>query len=522
MTTPEWLKGRGYLHITPKINVFERAGELISKIQNPSFVNKHAFFPLIHSIIKERKYKKHPENPKVRAHTHFHNGRHKSAAKSRPLHYATHIDSLIFGYYSHLLSELYEKKIERYSDLHECIIAYRKIAMSEGDEDAGKSTINFAYEVFNSIKQRAESECIVLMFDIKSFFSEIDHKLLKLAWCELLNVNILPKDHYNVFNAATNFRYILRDELRLNGKNGRRRSGFDERKLAEIRKIHGKECFFESLKDFRNAIKGKQITVYKKPFVKAGIAVGIPQGLPISATLANLYLYQFDLAVLQKVVRNLNGFYRRYSDDILIICDKGQETNIKEFVRAEIEKSKVSISNEKTETYLFKPVSTKKGSKLQSFIVNEDGRIEKKPLTYLGFEFSGEKILIKSANLAKFYRRMIYAVKRKAARAVKISKETDTPPVIYKGRLKRLYSRFRLNSAKQFRKNKKLTLRPDGYYEYKFKKVEREHTSNYFSYVRRSSRLMREPGIVKQLKKHKAIFNDAMSRQIMKAQKRMD
>ncbi|PPJ40277.1 hypothetical protein C0063_20550, partial [Pseudoxanthomonas sp. KAs_5_3] len=62
-----------------------------------------------------------------------------------------------------------------------------------------------------------------------------------------------------------------------------------------------------------------------------------------------------------------------------------------------------------------------------------------RPLTYLGFEFYGYKTLIKSANLARFYRRIIYAVKRKALRASRIQSKEGGPFVIFKGQLKRLY-----------------------------------------------------------------------------------
>lgn len=524
---PDWLKGRGYLHITPKIDMGKRAYEFFSKVSNPKFVATHAFFPLIHSVIRERKYKKHPENSSNRAHSHFYKGKYKSSAKIRPLHYATHIDALIFGYYADTLTQLYEANLQQHPGLNNCVIAYRSIPVDETKNAKGKSTINFAYETFKAIAQRSEEEYMVLMFDIKSFFSELDHKLLKTAWCDLLRVSVLPKDHYNVFKATTKFRYILKDDLRLKTNNGRRKSGFDERKLAHIRKVHGKECFFESLEDFRDAIATKQIKVYKKPFVKKDLItglktpVGIPQGLPISAILANLYLYKFDIAVLQKVVHGMGGFYRRYSDDILIVCKKDQSTEIEHFIKGEIGKSKVDISDEKTEKYLFRNHRIgANGDKTASFKIMKDGSIIAKPLTYLGFEFNGENILIKSANLAKFYRRMIYATKRKAIMAVKIAETLGTEPVIYKGRLKRLYGELKLGTVKQFNKSKKLVRHPDGFYRYSSRKSLPKKTSNYFSYVRRASKIMNKSGISAQLRKHRTIFNIAIGKQLERAKQR--
>ncbi|MEJ0063292.1 MAG: reverse transcriptase domain-containing protein [Alphaproteobacteria bacterium] len=46
---------------------------------------------------------------------------------------------------------------------------------------------------------------------------------------------------------------------------------------------------------------------------------GIPQGTPISATFSNLYMTDFDCKV-RDICNSMGAFYRRYSDDILIIC----------------------------------------------------------------------------------------------------------------------------------------------------------------------------------------------------------
>ncbi|WP_431216293.1 hypothetical protein ACQ86N_17665 [Puia sp. P3] len=178
---PSWLKSRGYLHITPKIDLRTRSSEVISKVQNEDFVAKHAFFPLIHSVIKERKYKKLPGKTKARAHSIFSEGKIKSSAKLRPLHYATHIDSMIFGYYAQLISDLYEMELSKFPGLSDCITAYRKIKIEipGREKPVGKSTIHFAKDAFDEIKRRASEGCVVLMFDIKSFFSEINHEKLK-------------------------------------------------------------------------------------------------------------------------------------------------------------------------------------------------------------------------------------------------------------------------------------------------------------------------------------------------------
>lgn len=511
----KWLKNRGYLHITRKWNVKIKRREIYSKVQDASFVSKHAFFPLIHATIKERKYKKHPVTQE-RGHVHKiekdGSTKHKRTAKGRPLHYATHIDALIFSYYSAWLIDLYEIKLSAKENLElsNSIIAYRKIPQSEKIEK-GKSTIHFANEAFTEIKRRSNDGCVVLMFDIESFFSSLNHTKLKLAWAKLLDRpkengeiwKTLPDDHYNVFKACTQFNYILKDNLRIKKNEKGRKGGFDEKKLATIRKNYGIESFFSSPDEFRNKIKSGAIKIYSKQFTdkQTHEQIGIPQGLPISAILANLYLFEFDEAMISDLVTDRSCYYRRYSDDILIICRPDQEDEVKEIVTKKILESSLSISEHKTETFTF----------------FKDKQIEGKPLTYLGFEYNGIEVFIKSANLAKFYRRLIHAVKIKAERAAKFSVENGLKPVIFKSRLIKLYKRFDLNSEREESyKIKRLVKQSSGNYVYRFKAIDpkdldgKPKKANYISYVSRASATMRSSKIFNQIKKRKSVFHQAM------------
>ncbi|WP_158622523.1 reverse transcriptase domain-containing protein [Pedobacter sp. KBW06] len=518
-----WLKNRGYLHLTKKWNTQIKRREIYSKVQDSSFVQKHAFFPLLHAIIKERKYKKHPQTQE-RGHVHKltdeFSVKHKQTAKNRPLHYATHIDALIFSFYAAWLIDLYEKKLKENWELSQSIIAYRRIPQSEKILK-GKSTIHFANEAFKEIKKRSVNGCAVLMFDIESFFSSLDHTRLKGAWAKLLNRPMpsgeiwktLPADHYNVFKACTQFNYILKDDLRLKRIKHGRRAGFDEEKLASIRKQYGIEAFFANPAQLRAAINTKRIRVFSKQFVDkdTGKQVGIPQGLPISAILANLYLLDFDLSIITTLVNERNCYYRRYSDDILIICKPEEKEEINKIVQEKISQVNLKISKHKTETFEFQQSKSLKG----------------KPLTYLGFEYNGLEIFVKSANLARFYRRMIYAVKRKAERAVKISVASGTKPIIFKSRLVKLYKRVDLDSErdKPF-KIKRLVKEDNGNYVYRRPEAEPKNAernkmednktkkSNYISYMRRATNTIDSEKIFGQIKKRKVIFHEAMSKHV--------
>lgn len=514
-----WLKPKCYLHITAQIDVQRREKDLVSKITNPSFIEKYAFYPLIHTNIYERRYKKTPINISKRAHSYINKeGRPVKNSKKRPLHYATHLDALIFGYYAHLLQEKYEQKISKVSGLNDCVIAYRKIPSEI--QDKHKSTIHFAKEIFNEIKSRTikEQECVVLTFDIKSFFSNLNHTILKNAWANVFDFNRLEGDHYNVFKAATQFSYIYLDELRIANKGKGRRYGFDEKKLARIRNTHGTHAFFESPKAFRNKIKDGSIKLYKFPFrdKQTKEPVGIPQGLPISAVLANIYLLEFDKKVLNEVVFKMKGYYRRYSDDIVIVCSKPFAVEAEEFILHAIKESKVEISIEKTERFIFRKVAWgKKEPRITSIKLCDTGEQIGAPFNYLGFEFNGQSTLIKSANLAKFYRRMIYAVKKKAKRAKKMAELVPgSKPFIFRRQLYKLYTTKSPHNYKVRKRWKKIVQIENGDYKLTTKVKKEELRSNYLTYVRRASEIMEEPAIKQQIKKHKAIFNCAIHKHL--------
>src|SRR5690606_19582893 len=95
------------------------------------------------------------------------------------------------------------------------------------------------------------------------------------------------------------------------------------------------------------------IRIHKYPFRKNGKPCGFPQGLPISSTLANLYLLKFDEGIIKNVVEKHNGYYRRYSDDIIVVIDRENMVEVEEYITTSIEDYKLKISEDKTERYIF-------------------------------------------------------------------------------------------------------------------------------------------------------------------------
>lgn len=509
----DWLKVKGYYHISPQISTdWSDNKRIIQKVTNPEYVKNYAFFPLLHVNIKERKYKKHPDNENIRCHSFYKDGKWVKTEKIRPLHYANHMDALIYSYYAYELQKLYENKLKQTEGLSSCITAYRKIPIENSEKNKG--TIHFADDAFKEIRKRtlANGECAVLAFDIKSFFPSLNHKYLYDKWKDLMELNELPKDHFNVFKSATAFSFIYKNDLRKFKNTNGRKSEFDEKQLARIRNLNGFNAFFESPKDFREQVKRGKIRVYKNNFKDKDTKkmIGIPQGLPISALLANLYLLDFDKTILNKLVKEKKCFYSRYSDDIVIICDKNSTQDVEKIVMDEMKKCFVKISDEKTEKFIFKLTE----SKIVSHKIIEDKLIPNLPFIYLGFEFYGDRTLIKSSNLSKFYRRMIYSVKKKCVRAKKIAVINGTKPILFKRQLYKIYRNIDLDKAKTKRKFKTFTKIQNGEFRLNSTEKKIEFRGNYFSYARRASDIMNEPAILNQIKGEKRVFNQAVNKYI--------
>jgi hypothetical protein len=123
----KWFKVKPYLHLTNKLatqgtdskDFKKKREQIIQWIENPDWVKKHAFFPLLRYDIIERKYKKRTieaadgssillqkkeRKGKIRpfrSHKKANpQGKRelKSTRKERPIEFPTHIDSLIYGY----------------------------------------------------------------------------------------------------------------------------------------------------------------------------------------------------------------------------------------------------------------------------------------------------------------------------------------------------------------------------------------------------------------------------------------
>ena len=358
-------------------------------VTNPSQVARHSFYPFIDFIAKSVKVKWDASTKKL-----------EKIPKSRPIAYASHMDSHIYSYYAHKLTRKYEKAVID-GGLETSVIAFRAL---------GKSNIEFAADAFNEISARPESHVICL--DIKGFFDNLDHPKLKMAWASLLGKVTLPSDHFAVFKSITHHSKINRSHLYdllgisiHNPKNGR-----------------VKLC---SPADFRGKVR------------KAGLIVsnpnsyGIPQGSPISALLSNIYMLDFDICINTYVCSH-GGRYFRYCDDMLLIVPPGVKDGVFDLVTEGIKELKLEFQEKKTER--------------RDFFTIGGGLTCEKPLQYLGFLFDGQRVLLRSASLARYSDRMKRGIRLAKAtmekRNLSRTERGDDPRPLFKKLLYKRYSHF--------------------------------------------------------------------------------
>lgn len=82
------------------------AGWVKAFVTDPEKIAKHKFVPLLHRTISQRKFRPAAGAPKNES-----GKRQRSAGepKKRDIFYSSHLDSIIYGYYSHKLTIAYEE-----------------------------------------------------------------------------------------------------------------------------------------------------------------------------------------------------------------------------------------------------------------------------------------------------------------------------------------------------------------------------------------------------------------------------
>ena len=102
---PEWLKFKKYPHIGEPLTSKRDAGWVMEYVQDKDKVATHKFTPLLHKTISQRKFRPNKDASKNKFGKRIRSVQKK---KVRPIFYASHIDSMLYSYYSFLLANAYE------------------------------------------------------------------------------------------------------------------------------------------------------------------------------------------------------------------------------------------------------------------------------------------------------------------------------------------------------------------------------------------------------------------------------
>ncbi|WP_105980181.1 reverse transcriptase/maturase family protein [Staphylococcus simulans] len=339
-----------YLHFDKR----KRYSHVKKYVENPSKISQHAFYPFILKVQKFRRYDKE-------------NG---YKIKERNIFRTAHIDSCIYKYYSFMLSEKYELKLNTLG-ISESVLAYRSAL--------GKSNIDFAAEIINFIYKSKQS--YILVTDFSKFFDTLDHKLMKEALKYCLNEESLSKDWYNVYKSITKFSYYTQEVL--NNKFGN----------ESIQYNTGLKCYFKNAQEFRKFKSDSPLNLEQLKGKK-----GIAQGTAISAILSNVYMLFFDKK-MSDYLSNIGGRYLRYADDIIIVIPSKHCKDVKiQKVKSELldlaeKEMKLNINLDKTHEYYFD----------KDKIVDDKGN--KSKLDYLGFVFDGYNVEMRQKSVSNFYKK---------------------------------------------------------------------------------------------------------------------
>ena len=464
-----WFKPKKYPHIGLPLEPKDRH-KVASYVLNPVKIAQHSFLPLIQRVQISYRYKGKA-------------GIKKRESKKRPISYSSHLDAQIYSFYGQLLEDRYEKYLSRHG-YGDCVIAYRSLPREKNK--GNKCNIDLANDAFSHIRKVSkESEQIVIIADIKSFFGTLNHQLLKAAWKEISGYISLPEDEYAVFKNVTKYAWVNAQEL-FNVYRSQiicqQKTKLANRTLSSMRYFRDKNAIaFCDKADIEYIRKSGMIHRNNNVY-------GIPQGLPISSVLANVYMWSFDRQIFN-FLNQAKGYYRRYSDDIIIVCSANDYDNVTALLKRLISGIKLTIADNKTKVFLTKYENNE-------LIIMDKKTCQPTVIEYLGLSLDKSTIRLKNKSISKYYHKMKRTVNAKTHFA--ISKTDKTGGVLFVQQLLRKFTPIgskRHIILRRNRTNKSL-----------FEYTGLRSFGNFWTYVKKASKICDSPSLMHQLAKNKRIL----------------
>lgn len=345
-------KRKAYTHFDDNIDV-ERVKRLI---ENPKYILRHKFYPLIKYSLQTIKYAKEEDTiEKIKK------------LKNRPISYASHVDRYIYQYYANYYNKMLNRFLES-KKIDESVVAYRL--------DRSFSNITVANDVFNFIISTESSN--IYVGDFKSFFDSLGHTNLKNRIKKISIDNCISQDEYKIYKSITKYSYFEMTDIEKYYID----KGLSKKQIKKLPRY---------FPDNFNQIKNK----YIKKYSDLSNDRGIPQGTPLSGVMANIYMIEFD-AEMEKFAATNQGIYRRYSDDFILVVNDSCSLDKVSYLLSDLLDRDQFLKIEETKSIKLK-------YREKSFF---DSDSNKANLTYLGFSFDGEKVKIRDSSITNYFSKL--------------------------------------------------------------------------------------------------------------------
>lgn len=388
---------KSYIHFSERITI-EEISKMKDFLLDTKNIRNHSFNPLLSFLKKTPLFDRETVEWRRRDYRKL----TSIGNKVRPLMYADHLDSVIYSWYAYILWSMYEERL-RALWIQQYIAAYRNDRISRTNSSTAK-------EMFDFVRlQDPDKNYIIMLFDIQKFYDTLDPGILKKMWSSLFTEANLPEDHFAVYRSVIDYSVVNKNELSMYLNN--RWVNIKNRKIG---KLCTKKEFHDMRKDGLFMRKWKFLS-YISPFINKDapfefenltrdgtIIKWIPQWLPLSPVLANMYMLNFDFQMGEKV-KEIGCFYRRYADDIWIVCEMGYEKELENFVINKIEELKLHIQTKKTQKYKY----TNWG-----LIKLDSTKWDNQAFTYLGLTQRWDKGYIRNGTLAKWHQKIRIKVRQ--------------------------------------------------------------------------------------------------------------